>query len=237
MTDNKDKKNSFIDDLDLDSLGLDFNDSIGNQLDTSFESSPYKNMNQKTYEGKQNVLMDYLRFYNEDLFTTINNKFAFMPLEQNISTSVYYEAFKTLTHGKNRSQKELEDLSIKLMEFLRNKDDRYSLFKNTLLENLNTKQFYDKNFSENKYTPTKQETLTKKEGNKFYAKNLYELDQKYLGTKITLQKFSVMPPFQIIELLYGKNLKKHHLSEMFDELKCDRISQHYPSTKPDTPKS
>ena len=85
MTDNKDKKNSFIDDLDLDSLGIDFNDSIGNQLDTPFESSPYKNMNQKTYEGKQNVLMDYLRFYNEDLCTTINNKFAFMPLEQNIS--------------------------------------------------------------------------------------------------------------------------------------------------------
>ena len=211
MGESKDIRSLITDDFDIDSLDLGFNDSIGNQLDTSFESSPYKNMNQKTYEGKQNVLMDYLRFYNEDLCTTINNKFAFMPLEQNISTSVYYEAFKTLTHGKNRSQKELEDLSIKLMEFLRNKDDRYSLFKNTLLENLNTKQFYDK--------------------------NLYELDQKYFGLGISRKKFSVMQPFQIIELLYGKNLKNHHLSEMFDELKCDRISQHYPSTKPDTPKS
>ena len=237
MGESKDIRSLITDDFDIDSLDLGFNDSIGNQLDTSFESSPYKNMNQKTYEGKQNVLMDYLRFYNEDLCTTINNKFAFMPLEQNISTSVYYEAFKTLTHGKNRSQKELEDLSIKLMEFLRNKDDRYSLFNHTLLQNLNTKQFYDKNLSENVFDLKSQKPLTKTDNNKFYAKNLYELDLKYLGTGITCQKLSVMPPFQIIELLYGKNLKKHHLSEMFDELKCDRISQHYPSTKPDTPKS
>ena len=128
MTDNRDKKNSFIDDLDLDSLGLDFNDSIGNQLDTSFESSPYKNMNQKTYEGKQNVLMDYLRFYNEDLCTTINNKFAFMPLEQNMSISVFDEGLKSLIHNKSRTPKEIQDLSQKFMEFLRNKDDRYSLF-------------------------------------------------------------------------------------------------------------
>ena len=211
MGESKDIRSLITDDFDIDSLDLGFNDSIGNQLDTSFESSPYKNMNQKTYEGKQNVLMDYLRFYNEDLCTTINNKFAFMPLEQNISTSVYYEAFKTLTHGKNRSQKELEDLSIKLMEFLRNKDDRYSLFSRTLLE--------------------------PEEQNLFFDKNLYELDQKYFGLGISRKKFSVMQPFQIIELLHGKNLKKHHLSEMFDELRCDRISQHYPSAKPDTPKS
>jgi len=211
MGESKDTRSLITDDFDIDSLDLGFNDSIGNQLDTSFESSPYKNMNQKTYEGKQNVLMDYLRFYNEDLCTTINNKFAFMPLEQNISTSVYYEAFKTLTHGKNRSQKELEDLSIKLMEFLRNKDDRYSLFSRTLLE--------------------------PEEQNLFFDKNLYELDQKYFGLGISRKKFSVMQPFQIIELLHGKNLKKHHLSEMFDELRCDRISQHYPSAKPDTPKS
>ena len=237
MSESKDIRSLITDDFDIDSLDLGFNDSIGNQLDTPEPSPNYKNMNQKTYEGKQNVLMDYLRFYNEDLCTTINNKFAFMPLEQNMSISVFDEGLKSLIHNKSRTPKEIQDLSQKFMEFLRNKDDRYSLFKNTLLENLNTKQFYDKNFSENKYTPTKQETLTKKEGNKFYAKNLYELDQKYLGTKITLQKFSVMPPFQIIELLYGKNLKKHHLSEMFDELKCDRISKHYPSTKPDTPKS
>lgn len=206
-----DKKNSFIDDLDLDSLGLDFNDSIGNQLDTSFESSPYKNMNQKTYEGKQNVLMDYLRFYNEDLCTTINNKFAFMPLEQNMSISVFDEGLKSLIHNKSRTPKEIQDLSQKFMEFLRNKDDRYSLFSRTLLEAEETNLHYDK--------------------------NLYELDQKYFGLGISRKKFSVMQPFQIIELLYGKNLKKHHLSEMFDELKCDRISQHYPSTKPDTPKS
>ncbi len=237
MSESKDIRSLITDDFDIDSLDLGFNDSIGNQLDTPEPSPNYKNMNQKTYEGKQNVLMDYLRFYNEDLCTTINNKFAFMPLEQNISTSVYYEAFRTLTHGKNRSQKELEDLSIKLMEFLRNKDDRYSLFNHTLLQNLNTKQFYDKNFSENIYGFTSRKPSTKTDDNKFYAKNLYELDQKYLGTGITLQKFSIMPPFQIIELLYGKNLKKHHLSEMFDELKCDRISKHYPSTKPDTPKS
>jgi len=211
MGESKDTRSLITDDFDIDSLDLGFNDSIGNQLDTSFESSPYKNMNQKTYEGKQNVLMDYLRFYNEDLCTTINNKFAFMPLEQNISTSVYYEAFKTLTHGKNRSQKELEDLSIKLMEFLRNKDDRYSLFSRTLLE--------------------------PEEQNLFFDKNLYELDQKYFGLGISRKKLSVMQPFQIIELLHGKNLKKHHLSEMFDELRCDRISQHYPSAKPDTPKS
>ncbi|OZY30530.1 hypothetical protein [Pseudomonas lundensis] len=211
MTDNKDKKNSFIDDLDLDSLGLDFNDSIGNQLETSFESSPYKNMNQKTYEGKQNVLMDYLRFYNEDLCTTINNKFAFMPLEQSMSMSVFDEGLKSLIHNKNRTSKEIQDLTQKFMEFLRNKDDRYSLFSRTLLEAEETNLHYDK--------------------------NLYELDQKYFGLGISRKKFSVMQPFQIIELLYGKNLKKHHLSEMFDELKCDRISQHYPSTKPDTPKS
>lgn len=211
MTDNKDKKNSFIDDLDLDSLGIDFNDSIGNQLDTPFESSPYKNMNQKTYEGKQNVLMDYLRFYNEDLCTTINNKFAFMPLEQSMSMSVFDEGLKSLIHNKSRTSKEIQDLSQKFMEFLRNKDDRYSLFSRTLLESEETNLHYDK--------------------------NLYELDQKYFGLGISRKKFSVMQPFQIIELLYGKNLKKHHLSEMFDELKCDRISQHYPSTKPDTPKS
>ena len=211
MTDNKDKKNSFIDDLDLDSLGLDFNDSIGNQLETSFESSPYKNMNQKTYEGKQNVLMDYLRFYNEDLCTTINNKFAFMPLEQSMSMSVFDEGLKSLIHNKNRTSKEIQDLTQKFMEFLRNKDDRYSLFSRTLLEAEETNLHYDK--------------------------NLYELDQKYFGLGISRKKFSVMQPFQIIELLYGKNLKKHHLSEMFDELKCDRISQHYPSSKPDTPKS
>ena len=211
MTDNKDKKNSFIDDLDLDSLGLDFNDSIGNQLETSFESSPYKNMNQKTYEGKQNVLMDYLRFYNEDLCTTINNKFAFMPLEQSMSMSVFDEGLKSLIHNKNRTSKEIQDLTQKFMEFLRNKDDRYSLFSRTLLEAEETNLHYDK--------------------------NLYELDQKYFGLGISRKKFSVMQPFQIIELLYGKNLKKHHLSEMFDELKCDRISNHYPSSKPDTPKS
>ena len=211
MTDNKDKKNSFIDDLDLDSLGIDFNDSIGNQLDKSFESSPYKNMNQKTYEGKQNVLMDYLRFYNEDLCTTINNKFAFMPLEQSMSMSVFDEGLKSLIHNKSRTPKEIQDLSQKFMEFLRSKDDRYSLFSRTLLEPEETNLHYDK--------------------------NLYELDQKYFGLGISRKKFSVMQPFQIIELLYGKNLKKHHLSEMFDELKCDRISQHYPSTKPDTPKS
>ena len=211
MTDNKDKKHSFIDDLDLDSLGLDFNDSIGNQLDTTFESSPYKNMNQKTYEGKQNVLMDYLRFYNEDLCTTINNKFAFMPLEQSMSMSVFDEGLKSLIHNKSRTPKEIQDLSQKFMEFLRNKDDRYSLFSRTLLESEETNLHYDK--------------------------NLYELDQKYFGLGISKKKFSVMQPFQIIELLYGKNLKKHHLSEMFDELKCDRISNHYPSAKPDTPKS
>lgn len=211
MTDNKDKKNSFIDDLDLDSLGIDFNDSIGNQLDKSFESSPYKNMNQKTYEGKQNVLMDYLRFYNEDLCTTINNKFAFMPLEQSMSMSVFDEGLKSLIHNKSRTSKEIQDLTQKFMEFLRNKDDRYSLFSRTLLESEETNLHYDK--------------------------NLYELDQKYFGLGISRKKFSVMQPFQIIELLYGKNLKKHHLSEMFDELKCDRISQHYPSAKPDTPKS
>ncbi|OZY40606.1 hypothetical protein CJF43_17365 [Pseudomonas fragi] len=211
MTDNKDKKNSFIDDLDLDSLGLDFNDSIGNQLETSFESSPYKNMNQKTYEGKQNVLMDYLRFYNEDLCIIINNKYAFMPLEQNMSMSVFDEGLKSLIHGKSRTPREIFDLKIKLMEFLRNKDDRYSLFSRTLLE--------------------------PEEQNLFFDKNLYELDQKYFGLGISRKKFSVMQPFQIIELLHGKNLKKHHLSEMFDELRCDRISQHYPSAKPDTPKS
>ena len=211
MTDNRDKKNSFIDDLDLDSLGIDFNDSIGNQLDTPFESSPYKNMNQKTYEGKQNVLMDYLRFYNEDLCTTINNKFVFMPLEQSMSMSVFDEGLKSLIHNKSRTPKEIQDLSQKFMEFLRNKDDRYSLFSRTLLEPEETNLHYDK--------------------------NLYELDQKYFGLGFSKKKFSVMQPFQIIELLYGKNLKKHHLSEMFDELKCDRISQHYPSSKPDTPKS
>ena len=211
MSNTKDIKNLITDDFDIDSLDLGFNDSIGNQLDTSFESSPYKNMNQKTYEGKQNVLMDYLRFYNEDLCITINNKYAFMPLEQNMSMSVFDEGLKSLIHGKSRTPREIFDLKIKLMEFLRNKDDRYSLFSRTLLE--------------------------PEEQNLFFDKNLYELDQKYFGLGISRKKFSVMQPFQIIELLYGKNLKKHHLSEMFDELKCDRISQHYPSTKPDTPKS
>ena len=76
MGESKDIRSLITDDFDIDSLDLGFNDSIGNQLDTSFESSPYKNMNQKTYEGKQNVLMDYLRFYNEDLCITINNKYA-----------------------------------------------------------------------------------------------------------------------------------------------------------------
>ena len=211
MSNTKDIKNLITDDFDIDSLDLGFNDSIGNQLDTSFESSPYKNMNQKTYEGKQNVLMDYLRFYNEDLCITINNKYAFMPLEQNMSMSVFDEGLKSLIHGKSRTPREIFDLKIKLMEFLRNKDDRYSLFSRTLLE--------------------------PEEQNLFFDKNLYELDQKYFGLGISRKKFSVMQPFQIIELLYGKNLKKHHLSEMFDELKCDRISQHYPSAKPDTPKS
>ncbi|MFH6592394.1 hypothetical protein [Pseudomonas kulmbachensis] len=211
MSNTKDIKNLITDDFDIDSLDLGFNDSIGNQLDTSFESSPYKNMNQKTYEGKQNVLMDYLRFYNEDLCITINNKYAFMPLEQNMSMSVFDEGLKSLIHGKSRTPREIFDLKIKLMEFLRNKDDRYSLFSRTLLE--------------------------PEEQNLFFDKNLYELDQKYLGLGISRKKFSVMQPFQIIELLHGKNLKKHHLSEMFDELRCDRISQHYPSAKPDTPKS
>ena len=114
-------------------------------------------------------------------------------------------------HGKSRTPREIFDLKIKLMEFLRNKDDRYSLFSRTLLE--------------------------PEEQNLFFDKNLYELDQKYFGLGISRKKFSVMQPFQIIELLHGKNLKKHHLSEMFDELRCDRISQHYPSAKPDTPKS
>lgn len=211
MSNIKDIKNLITDDFDIDSLDLGFNDSIGNQLDKSFESSPYKNMNQKTYEGKQNVLMDYLRFYNEDLCITINNKYAFMPLEQNMSMSVFDEGLKSLIHGKSRTPREIFDLKMKLMEFLRNKDDRYSLFSRTLLE--------------------------PEEKNLFFDKNLYELDQKYFGLGISRKKFSVMQPFQIIELLYGKNLKKHHLSEMFDELKCDRISQHYPSAKPDTPKS
>ena len=211
MGESKDTRSLITDDFDIDSLDLGFNDSIGNQLDTSFESSPYKNMNQKTYEGKQNVLMDYLRFYNEDLCITINNKYAFMPLEQNMSMSVFDEGLKSLIHGKSRTPREIFDLKIKLMEFLRNKDDRYSLFSRTLLE--------------------------PEEQNLFFDKNLYELDQKYFGLGISRKKFSVMQPFQIIELLHGKNLKKHHLSEMFDELKCDRISQHYPSTKPDTPKS
>ena len=211
MSNTKDIKNLITDDFDIDSLDLGFNDSIGNQLDTSFESSPYKNMNQKTYEGKQNVLMDYLRFYNEDLCITINNKYAFMPLEQNMSMSVFDEGWKSLIHGKSRTPREIFDLKIKLMEFLRNKDDRYSLFSRTLLE--------------------------PEEQNLFFDKNLYELDQKYFGLGISRKKFSVMQPFQIIELLHGKNLKKHHLSEMFDELRCDRISQHYPSAKPDTPKS
>ena len=211
MSESKDIKSLITDDFDIDSLDLGFNDSIGNQLDMPIESSPYKNMNQKTYEGKQNVLMDYLRFYNEDLCTTINNKFAFMPLEQSMSMSVFDEGLKSLIHGKSRTPREIFDLKQKLMEFLRNKDDRYSLFSRTLLEPEETNLFYDK--------------------------NLYELDQKYFGLGYTKKKFSVMQPFQIIELLYGKNLKKHHLSEMFDELKCDRISQHYPSAKPDTPKS
>lgn len=211
MSNTKDIKNLITDDFDIDSLDLGFNDSIGNQLDTSFESSPYKNMNQKTYEGKQNVLMDYLRFYNEDLCITINNKYAFMPLEQNMSMSVFDEGLKSLIHGKSRTPREIFDLKIKLMEFLRNKDDRYSLFSRTLLE--------------------------PEEQNLFFDKNLYELDQKYFGLGISRKKFSVMQPFQIIELLHRKNLKKHHLSEMFDELRCDRISQHYPSAKPDTPKS
>ena len=211
MGESKDIRSLITDDFDIDSLDLGFNDSIGNQLDTSFESSPYKNMNQKTYEGKQNVLMDYLRFYNEDLCTTTNNKFAFMPLEQNMSMSVFDEGLKSLIHGKSRTPREIFDLKIKLMEFLRNKDDRYSLFSRTLLE--------------------------PEEQNLFFDKNLYELDQKYFGLGISRKKFSVMQPFQIIELLHGKNLKKHHLSEMFDELRCDRISQHYPSAKPDTPKS
>ena len=211
MSNTKDIKNLITDDFDIDSLDLGFNDSIGNQLDTSFESSPYKNMNQKTYEGKQNVLMDYLRFYNEDLCIIINNKYAFMPLEQNMSMSVFDEGLKSLIHGKSRTPREIFDLKIKLMEFLRNKDDRYSLFSRTLLE--------------------------PEEQNLFFDKNLYELDQKYFGLGISRKKFSVMQPFQIIELLHGKNLKKHHLSEMFDELRCDRISQHYPSAKPDTPKS
>ena len=211
MSNTKDIKNLITDDFDIDSLDLGFNDSIGNQLDTSFESSPYKNMNQKTYEGKQNVLMDYLRFYNEDLCITINNNYAFMPLEQNMSMSVFDEGLKSLIHGKSRTPREIFDLKIKLMEFLRNKDDRYSLFSRTLLE--------------------------PEEQNLFFDKNLYELDQKYFGLGISRKKFSVMQPFQIIELLHGKNLKKHHLSEMFDELRCDRISQHYPSAKPDTPKS
>ena len=211
MGESKDTRSLITDDFDIDSLDLGFNDSIGNQLDTSFESSPYKNMNQKTYEGKQNVLMDYLRFYNEDLCTTINNKFAFMPLEQSMSISVFDEGLKSLIHNKSRTPKEIQDLSQKFMEFLRSKDDRYSLFSRTLLEPEETNLHYDK--------------------------NLYELDQKYFGLGISRKKFSVMQPFQIIELLYGKNLKKHHLSEMFDELKCDRISQHYPSSKPSTPKS
>ena len=211
MGESKDIRSLITDDFDIDSLDLGFNDSIGNQLDTSFESSPYKNMNQKTYEGKQNVLMDYLRFYNEDLCITINNKFAFMPLEQSMSMSVFDEGLKSLIHNKSRTPKEIQDLSQKFMEFLRNKDDRYSLFSRTLLESEETNLHYDK--------------------------NLYELDQKYFGLGISRKKFSVMQPFQIIELLYGKNLKKHHLSEMFDELKCDRISNHYPSAKPDTPKS
>ncbi|MFI3044479.1 hypothetical protein [Pseudomonas coronafaciens] len=135
--------------------------------------------------------------YETPILSIINNQFAYMPVEQNISTSYVFQQFMSI---KNNPQIEpamkanLEDL---ISEYLGIIDSRLSLFRSTL--------------------------LLPKSTNNYYAENLYALDLKFLGLGYSREKFSVMSPFEVMELFHDKNLKKHHLADLFDDLEFCRL--------------
>ncbi|MEN4750728.1 hypothetical protein ABEH28_13275 [Pseudomonas sp. Ps21-P2] len=135
--------------------------------------------------------------YETPILSIINNQFAYMPVEQNISTSYVFQQFRSIKNNPQidpAMRKNVEEL---IGEYLGIIDSRFSLFASTL--------------------------LLPKSSNHYYAENLYALDLKYLGLGYSREKFSVMSPFEVMELFHERNIKKHHLAELFDDLEFCRL--------------
>lgn len=135
--------------------------------------------------------------YEISILSIINNQFAYMPVEQNLSTSYVLQQFKSIKNNPRIDPAMRANVEELISEYLGIIDSRFSLFRSTL--------------------------LLPKETNNYYAENLYALDLKYLGLGYSREKFSVMSPFEVMELFHEKNIKKHHLAALFDDLEFCRL--------------
>jgi hypothetical protein len=114
-----------------------------------------------------------------------------------INNQFVFQQFRSIKNNPQidpAMRKNVEEL---IGEYLGIIDSRFSLFASTL--------------------------LLPKSSNHYYAENLYALDLKYLGLGYSREKFSVMSPFEVMELFHEKNIKKHHLAELFDDLEFCRL--------------
>lgn len=135
--------------------------------------------------------------YEISILNIINNQFAFMPVENNLLSSYFYQQMRSIKNNPRVDPSMRKNLEELLQEYLGMIDARCSLFRTTLLLPNST--------------------------NKYYAENLYALDLKYLGKGYSREKYSVMSPFEVIELFHERNIKKHHLAELFDDLEFCRL--------------
>ncbi|KTB91596.1 hypothetical protein AO073_01605 [Pseudomonas syringae ICMP 11293] len=149
------------------------------------------------FKSTQKRLSLQLDAYDPSICSTINNQFCFMPVGQLLSSSYYYERMKSIKKNQDVQPAMYKNIEQLLIEYLGLIDTRFSLFKSTL--------------------------LIQKTANLFYAENLYALDLNYFHFGYSREKYSVMTPFMLIELLEKKPLKKHHLAALFDDLEFFRL--------------
>ncbi|RMV76454.1 hypothetical protein ALP05_00669 [Pseudomonas caricapapayae] len=144
------------------------------------------------FRSKQKSLCVQLDAYDTSICSTINNQFCFMPAGQLLSLSYFYEQMKAIKKNPDIQPAMYKNIESLLTEYLGLIDSRFSLFKSTLLIPHAT--------------------------NHYYPENLYALDLNFFNFGYSREKYSVMTPFMLMELLDKKPLKKYQLAALFDDL-------------------
>lgn len=149
------------------------------------------------FKSKQKSLSVQLDAYDTSICSAINNQFCFMPVGQLLSLSYFYEQMRAIKKNPNIQPAMHKNIESLLTEYLGLIDSRFSLFKSTL--------------------------LIPKAFNHYYPENLYALDLNHFNFGYSREKYSVMTPFMLMELLENQKLKKHHLAALFDDLEFCRL--------------
>ncbi|OLY72249.1 hypothetical protein AU074_13825 [Pseudomonas sp. ATCC PTA-122608] len=155
------------------------------------------NRHQTEFEKKQLVITSQIDVYDDTICKHFNNQFSFLPVEQSISSSKIAEIMRTLRKNPEFNRSQTADAEVLIRAYLELLDARYSLFKHTLLQ--------------------------PNDVNPHYGNNLLALDRAYVGTGYSIVKLSYLTPFHVLELFSGRNIRKHHLAALLDDLIADRL--------------